>query len=72
MDKIGFGSQPYPVYQHQDAAHPHLHIVTTNIQENGHRIRTHNIGKNQSETARNEIEVQFGLIKAQSKHEARS
>jgi hypothetical protein len=23
MDKIGFGDQPYLVYQHHDAAHPH-------------------------------------------------
>jgi hypothetical protein len=67
MDKIGFGEQPYLVYQHHDAAHPHLHIVTTNIQEDGRRIGTHNLGRNQSEVARKEIEVQFGLIKAQSK-----
>lgn len=67
MDKIGFGGQPYLVYQHHDAAHPHVHIVTTNIQEDGRRIGTHNLGKNQSEMARKEIEVQFGLIKAQSK-----
>lgn len=67
MDKIGFGDQPYLVYQHHHAAHPHLHIVTTNIQEDGRRIGTHNLGRNQSEVARKEIEVQFGLIKAQSK-----
>lgn len=67
MDKIGFGGQPYLVYQHHDAAHPHLHIVTTNIQDDGRRIGTHNLGRNQSEVARKEIEVQFGLIKAQSK-----
>ncbi len=24
MDKIGFGDQPYLVYQHHDAGHPHL------------------------------------------------
>jgi hypothetical protein len=67
MDRIGFGGQPYLVYQHHDAAHPHLHIVTTNIQDDGRRIGTHNLGKNESEMARREIEVQFGLIKAQSK-----
>lgn len=67
MDKIGFGGQPYLVYQHHDAAHPHLHIVTTNVQEDGRRIGTHNLGRNQSEVARKEIEVQFGLIKAQSR-----
>ena len=31
MDKIGFAGQPYLIYQHNDAGHPHIHIVTTNI-----------------------------------------
>jgi hypothetical protein len=66
MDKIGFGDQPYLVYQHNDAAHLHLHIVTTNIQEDGRRISIHNLGKNQSETARKEIEEKYGLVKAGS------
>jgi hypothetical protein len=41
--------------------------VTTNIQDDGKRIDIHNIGRNQSETARKEIEKEFGLIKAESK-----
>lgn len=65
MDKIGFGEQPYLVYQHNDAAHPHIHIVTTLIQETGKRISIHFLGKNQSETARKEIEKAFDLVKAQ-------
>jgi hypothetical protein len=64
MDKIGFGRQPYLVYQHFDAAHPHIHIVTTNIQQDGKRIILYNIGRNQSEKARKEIERDFGLVKA--------
>ncbi|HPM29945.1 MAG TPA: relaxase/mobilization nuclease domain-containing protein [Chryseolinea sp.] len=67
MDKIGFGDQPYLVYEHTDAAHPHVHIVTTLIQENGRRIPIHYLAKNQSEKARKEIEVEFGLVQAQSK-----
>lgn len=38
MQEIGFGNQPYLVYEHLDAAHPHLHILTTNIQADGKRI----------------------------------
>lgn len=68
MQKIGFGNQPYLVYQHNDAGHPHIHIVTTSIKEDGKRIDTFNIGRNQSEKARREIEVKFGLTKAQSKN----
>jgi hypothetical protein len=67
MDKIGFGNQPYLVYEHTDAAHPHIHIVTTNIQADGKRMDTYNIGRNQSEKARKEIEQDFGLVKAQRK-----
>jgi hypothetical protein len=67
MEKIGFGEQPYLVYQHHDAGHPHLHIVTTNIRENGRRIELHNIGKIQSKKARKELEIKFGLVQADSK-----
>src|SRR6478736_2438601 len=64
MDKIGFGEQPFLIYQHFDAGHPHLHIVTTNIQANGKRIDTFNIGRNQSEKARKELEQKFRLVQA--------
>ena len=67
MDKIGFGDQPYLVYEHLDAAHPHIHILTTNVQENSKRIDIHNIGRNQSEKARKEIEKNFDLVQAESK-----
>ena len=66
LDKIGFGEQPFLVYKHEDAGHPHIHIVTTTIQSDGARINTHNIGRNQSEKARKEIELEYGLVKAES------
>lgn len=65
MKGIGFAEQPYLVYQHHDAGHPHLHIVSTTIKEDGSRINTHNLGRNQSEKARKEIEEVFGLVKAE-------
>lgn len=65
MDRIGFGDQPFLVYQHFDAAHPHIHLATVNIADGGSRIETHNIGKNQSEKARKEIEINYGLIRAE-------
>jgi type IV secretory pathway VirD2 relaxase len=43
MDKIGFGKQPYLVYQHQDAGHPHIHIVTIKVRSDGSRIDMQNI-----------------------------
>ena len=68
MEKIGFGDQPYIVYEHKDAAHPHIHIITTNIKDDGKRIDIHNIGRNQSEKARRDIEKEFKLIEAESKN----
>ncbi len=65
MEKIGFGNQPYLVYKHEDAGHPHIHIVSTTIKHDGSRINTHNIGRNQSEKARKEIEKTYGLIRAE-------
>jgi hypothetical protein len=64
MERIGFGNQPYLVYNHFDAAHPHVHILTTSIQSNGKRIPLHNLGRVQSEKAREEVEQLFNLTKA--------
>lgn len=71
MHMVGFGEQPYLVYQHLDAGHPHIHIVSTNIKADGSRIALHNIGKNQSDKARKEIEDIFHLIPAESKRQQR-
>ena len=66
MDKIGFGEQPYLVYQHKDTANTHIHIATVNVRSNGTQINTFYIGKNQSSKARREIEIIFGLLKAEA------
>lgn len=67
MDKIGFGKQPYLIYQHYDAGHPHLHVITNNIQRDGKRIDLHLLGLRKSEPARKEIEEIFGLVKAEGR-----
>ena len=72
MEKIGFGAQPYLVYQHLDAGHPHIHLVTTNIQKDGKRISLHNIGRNQSNTARKELEIAYNLQKAEAQGKSQS
>lgn len=64
MDRIGFGNQPYLVYQHFDVDHPHVHIVTTRITRDGSRIDMHNIGRKKSEPARKAIEQKYKLAKA--------
>ena len=65
MQRIGFGNQPYLVYRHFDSGHPHIHIVSIKIRSDGSRIDTQNIGRNQSETARKEMEIYYNLQKAE-------
>ncbi|MBB5395163.1 relaxase/mobilization nuclease domain-containing protein [Mucilaginibacter sp. AK015] len=65
MKGIGFENQPYLVYRHFDAGHPHIHIVTTNIKRDGYRISLHYLGQNESEKARKTIEINHGLVKAE-------
>ncbi|CAA9196010.1 hypothetical protein FLA105534_00903 [Flavobacterium bizetiae] len=67
MQKIGFADQPYLIYRHHDAGHPHIHLVSIKIRKDGSRIDMHNIGRNQSEAARKEIEKMFGLVQAQGR-----
>lgn len=65
MKELGFGEQPYLVYRHFDAGHPHLHIVTTNIRHDGSRIDLHHLAIRKSEPARKKLEIDFGLVRAQ-------
>jgi len=67
MEKIGFSNQPYLIYEHRDAGHPHIHIVTTNVQDNGEAISLHNIGRERSDPARKELELEYGLVQAESR-----
>ncbi|HVU55940.1 MAG TPA: relaxase/mobilization nuclease domain-containing protein [Puia sp.] len=67
MKELGFERQPYLVYRHYDAGHPHCHIVTTHIQANGDPIPQYKIGENQSEKARIRIEKEFDLVTAEKK-----
>lgn len=67
MERIGFSNQPYLVYQHHDSGHPHVHIVSTLIRDDGSRINTHHLGKDVSDPARKEMEVKYRLISSNKK-----
>jgi len=71
MKEIGFEKQPYLVYRHNDAGHPHCHIVSTHVRRDGSPIELYNIGRNQSEKARQKIEAEFGLVTTEMKKQLR-
>lgn len=64
MERIGFGGQPYLVYEHYDAAHPHIHIVAPTIKADGKLIDLNFIGRKKSEPACRALEEKYDLIRA--------
>jgi len=61
MDEIGFGNQPYLIYQHKDTSIPHVHIVSTNVQDNGKQMETFYICRHKILPALKKLESEFGL-----------
>ena len=61
MQGLGMEQQPYLVYQHLDAGHPHLHIVSSIIRPDGTRLKDNHIGRRLSAPTRKLIEKEFGL-----------
>ena len=61
MAGLQMQDQPYLVYRHEDAAHPHIHIVSSLIRPDGSRIKTHLMGAKLSEPIRKSIEAEFHL-----------
>lgn len=63
MDKIGLGEQPYRVYQHFDAAHPHLHIVSIRVRADATSIPFNRPARKLWQAARLDVEKTFDLIR---------
>ena len=60
MQGMGYGRQPYAVYQHHDTEHPHVHIVSVRIDEVGKKI-SDSYEREKSNKLRQQIEKEFGL-----------
>lgn len=63
MEQMGYGNQPYVVYQHNDIDRSHLHIVSVRVNENGEKI-DHNF------EARKSLEILQGIEKKYNLHPA--
>jgi len=70
MQGLQMENQPYLVYRHHDANHPHIHIVSSLIRPDGSRINTHHMGVRLSEPARKAIEEEFCLLPARRRQGA--
>lgn len=72
MKGIGLGGQPYLVYQHYDAGHPHIHIASVRIANGGERIDVYDKGFIQAYAVSNQIERTYGLIRIQDQMNTKS
>ena len=60
MDNIGYGEQPYVVVRHTDTKHEHVHIVTTNVKEDGKVLGIYNSYRRNIATHQH-LEKKYGL-----------
>ncbi len=63
MENMGYGQQPYVVVRHTDTKHEHVHIITTNVKENGKVLGTFNSHR-RSMATRQYLEKKYGLSQA--------
>ena len=63
MEAVGFGSQPYLLYRHDDTFHQHMHIASTKIRPNGDRIPESFIGATRLQPAVREMERKYNLAR---------
>ncbi|AZQ57312.1 hypothetical protein EJ994_00250 [Maribacter sp. MJ134] len=63
MENMGYREQPYVVVRHTDTEHEHVHIVTTNVKEDGKVLGTFNSHR-RSMSTRQHLEKKYGLSPA--------
>jgi hypothetical protein len=61
MERMGYGDQPYVIFEHNDIERKHYHIVSTRIKPDGTTIDSFEY-KKRSKALTEEIEREFNLI----------
>ncbi|WP_313381431.1 conjugal transfer protein MobB [Proteiniphilum saccharofermentans] len=63
MERLGYGSQPYMIFKHEDIDRQHIHIVSTRVRPNGSLVPD-SFEKDRSNKIRRELEKEYNLIPA--------
>src|SRR3569833_3000714 len=61
MQRIRFGDQPYLVYRHHDRKHPHMHIVSSIVRQDGTPIEVNKRDCHHSSQLTRELEKEYHL-----------
>lgn len=64
MKRMGYGSQPYVVFKHQDISRHHLHIVSVRVNEQGKKIND-KFERRRSKDITRSLEQKYGLHTAE-------
>jgi hypothetical protein len=71
MQKMGYGNQPFIVYEHEDIERKHIHIVSLRVDEDGRKIND-KFEHRRSMDACRELEQKYGLIPTDQKQKSQS
>ncbi|WP_289058732.1 relaxase/mobilization nuclease domain-containing protein [uncultured Flavobacterium sp.] len=66
LNEMGYSEQPYAIYRHFDKEHPHIHIVSSQINEEGKKINDSHIYYRSQKLTR-DLEEKYGITKAVEK-----
>ena len=69
MEKLGYGSQPYLIFKHEDIGREHLHIVSLRVDCNGKKIDGYKEHE-RSKTITEQLEQKYNLHPAQGQSKA--
>lgn len=64
IEKMGYGSQPFIIYKHEDIDRHHIHIVTLGVDSEGKKIDDGN-NYYRSKKITRELEQKYGLLPAE-------
>lgn len=63
MERLGYGSQTYMIFKHEDIDRQHIHIVSTRVRPDGTLVPD-SFEKDRSNKIRRELEQEYNLIPA--------
>ena len=66
MERMGYGSQPYIVFKHNDIAREHIHIVSLRVDSFGRKL-PHAFEGRRSKKITDELELKYGLIPSRNR-----